>query len=243
MTGTQSWLHNYRPFLYATEVRLGDDEAYTGQGIGSVSLQLPNGAITQIRDVYYIPGLAKNLLSVSEVTRNGSSIEFHHRYFIIKAAIQGQRPLHVICAQQGRLYSLGVSAIPPVMQSNAAISRDQSIKDTLIWHYRLGHPHVQAIRTLLQYKMANGNFRPVSIDLCEACIFGKMSRTKFPRSTHKTKKPLEVVHSDVFGPLPVKSLTGNSYVLIFLDDYSKYTIIYFLKHKSGYYGLVIFSRK
>ncbi|MCO5590431.1 hypothetical protein L7F22_044401 [Adiantum nelumboides] len=119
------------------------------------------------------------------------------------------------------------------MQSNAAISRDESIKDTLIWHYRLGHPHVQAMRTLLQYKMANGiDIRPVSIDLCEACIFGKMSRTKFPRSIHKTKQPLELVHSDVFGPLPVKSLTGNSYVLMFLDDYSKYTIIYFLKQKS-----------
>ncbi|MCO5568445.1 hypothetical protein L7F22_022144 [Adiantum nelumboides] len=233
MTGTQSWLHNYRPLLNTMEVRLGDDGAYTAQGVGSVSLKLPNGAITRIHNVYYIPGLAKNLLSVSEVTQNGSSIEFHHRYCIIKAAIRGQPRLHVICAQQGRLYPLGVSAVPPVMQSNAVISRDESIRSTLLWHYRLGHPHVQAMRTLLLYKMARGiEFTQVSIDLCEACIFGKMSRTKFPRSTHRTNQPLELVHSDVFGPLPIKSLTGNSYVLLFMDDYSKYTIIFFLKHKS-----------
>ncbi|MCO5593236.1 hypothetical protein L7F22_047243 [Adiantum nelumboides] len=233
MTGDSSWLHDYKPIQLSMEVRLGDDGAYMAEGMGTVYLKLPTGDVTKITGVYYIPGLAKNLLSVSEVTKSGTSIEFFHKYCIIKASIPNQTPVRLICPQKGRLYPLGISAMPFVMHSNSAISQADANLETLRWHYRLGHPHVRAMKTLQMYKMVKGMTLSLSnIDLCEACIFGKMTRTKFPRSRTKTSKVLELVHSDVFGPLPVPSLTGHKYVVLFLDDYSKYAIIYFMKHKS-----------
>ncbi|MCO5576456.1 hypothetical protein L7F22_030266 [Adiantum nelumboides] len=88
MTGKLEWLHHYTPSSHQMEVQLGDNGLYTARGHGTVKLKQPSGDVTVISKVYYIPGLAKNLLSVNELTSNGSSIEFFHQYCIIKAAVQ-----------------------------------------------------------------------------------------------------------------------------------------------------------
>ncbi|MCO5591850.1 hypothetical protein L7F22_045843 [Adiantum nelumboides] len=112
VTGDSSWLHDYKPIQLSMEVRLGDDGAYMAEGMGTVYLKLPTGDVTKITGVYYIPGLAKNLLSVSEVTKSGTSIEFFHKYCTIKASIPNQTPVRLICPQKDRLYPLGISACP-----------------------------------------------------------------------------------------------------------------------------------
>eukprot|EP00249_Psilotum_nudum_P025430 c29883_g1_i1 orf=183-584(+) len=89
------------------------------------------------------------------------------------------------------------------------------------------------MNTLQRYHMVDGyNLKATPLNLCEACVYGKLTQTKFPKSQKRTKQLLELVHSDLYGPLPVTSLTGNYYFLTFMDDYSKYTRIYFLKNKS-----------
>ncbi|MCO5600104.1 hypothetical protein L7F22_054212 [Adiantum nelumboides] len=231
MTGTFEWLHDYTPLSHAMEVHLGDDGLYTAEGHGTIKIQLPSGDITVISRVHYIPGLVKNLLSVNELTSNGTSIEFFYKYCIIKAVVQHGRHTRVICPQEGRLFPLGVTCIEPQMQSNSTTLEDQNTS-TLRWHFRLGHPHVQEMKTLRRFNMAEGFTSQISgIELCEACIYGKLSRTKFPKSRSKTTRLLELIHSDVCGPMQTASLTGNLYYLTFIDDFSKYTHIYFLKHK------------
>ena len=61
---------------------------------------------------------------------------------------------------------------------------------------------------------------------------GKNIRKPFPQSEHKSKEPLDLVHSDVCGPMSVHSFSGYSYCVTFIDDYSRKTWIYFLKAKS-----------
>ena len=61
---------------------------------------------------------------------------------------------------------------------------------------------------------------------------GKNIRKPFPQSEHKSKEPLDLVHSDVCGPMSVHSFNGYSYCVTFIDDYSRKTWIYFLKAKS-----------
>ena len=68
---------------------------------------------------------------------------------------------------------------------------------------------------------------------CEACTLGKMQKTSCPKlSMHRAEKPLELVHSDLCGPMQVESTGGSRYMLTFIDDYSRYTEVYFLKNKS-----------
>ena len=60
---------------------------------------------------------------------------------------------------------------------------------------------------------------------------GKNIRKPFPQTDHKSKEPLDLVHSDVYRPVSVHSFSGYSYCVTFIDDYSRKTWIYFLKAK------------
>ena len=69
--------------------------------------------------------------------------------------------------------------------------------------------------------------------LCEACLLGKHSKRSFPKeATTRATKPLQLVHTDVCGPINPSSFGKNKYFLLFIDDYSRKTWVYFLKQKS-----------
>jgi hypothetical protein len=54
----------------------------------------------------------------------------------------------------------------------------------------------------------------------------------FPLSKCKSKKPFELIHSDVWEPAPLDSFNGYKYFVIFIDDFSRTTWLYLLKNKS-----------
>lgn len=68
--------------------------------------------------------------------------------------------------------------------------------------------------------------------MCSSCAKGKQHRFPFSTSTSTTQEKLELVHSDVCGPMPEPSYAGHQYFLTFIDDYSKMTFEYFMKSKS-----------
>ena len=68
---------------------------------------------------------------------------------------------------------------------------------------------------------------------CEACGLGKQHREEFPVHIEKRQYDiLELIHTDVCGPMQTRSLGGASYFLIFVDDRSRYTWVYFIWRKS-----------
>jgi hypothetical protein len=73
--------------------------------------------------------------------------------------------------------------------------------------------------------------------ICEGCIFGKQHRESFPGGkSYRERAPLEIVHLDICGPMQTTSIGSSTYFLTFIDDFSRKTWIYFLKHKSGALG-------
>ena len=52
-----------------------------------------------------------------------------------------------------------------------------------------------------------------------------------PKNLVSTSKPLELLHMDLFGPMDVISMGGKSYGFVIVDDYSRFTWVYFLAHK------------
>ena len=71
----------------------------------------------------------------------------------------------------------------------------------------------------------------MSFDFCEHCIFGKQNHVSFPSSATRSKGVLDLIHNDIFGPVPTPSLGKSQYYVSFVDDYSRYAWIYFLKSK------------
>jgi len=70
------------------------------------------------------------------------------------------------------------------------------------------------------------------LNFCESCIYGKQSCQKFPKLTLRASDLLELVHSDICGPMLGYSIRGARYFITFIDEYSQYTILYLLKQKS-----------
>ena len=69
--------------------------------------------------------------------------------------------------------------------------------------------------------------------LCEHCIYGKHTRLTSWSLDKELGIPLDLVHSDLCGPMPIKSLGGASYFLTFIDDSTRKVWDFLLKNKSG----------
>ena len=102
----------------------------------------------------------------------------------------------------------------------------------LLWHHRLGHPSDKvldvALSSIDNISISDNN---KSFSHCKHCLSGKMHQFSFPVSVFQASKPLELVHSNVWGPAPVKSSKDFQYYVLFVDEYSKFTWLYLLKHK------------
>ena len=78
-----------------------------------------------------------------------------------------------------------------------------------------------------------GKLNNHAVENCESCALGKMHRLPFPKQTqHRSKNILEMIHTDLCGPMQVDSMGGSRYILTFTDDFSRYSVVYFLKQKS-----------
>jgi hypothetical protein len=108
--------------------------------------------------------------------------------------------------------------------------------DINLWHCHCAHHSHATIRKLIQGDLVTGlvvSSKDEPDPICEACLTGKMTSALCPSSTRQSLAPLELVHSDLHGPLPVPSPEGYRYWITFLDDRTKLHAVHFLKQKSN----------
>uniref|UniRef100_A0A2N9HXJ7 Integrase catalytic domain-containing protein n=1 Tax=Fagus sylvatica TaxID=28930 RepID=A0A2N9HXJ7_FAGSY len=101
-----------------------------------------------------------------------------------------------------------------------------------LWHSRLGHPSHKVLTSVfpsLQCKSVQSNTTQVH---CTHCLAGKMHQLPFLVSNKNVKSPFELVHADLWGLAPVLSYTGFHFYLVLVDEFTKFTWVYLLKHKS-----------
>lgn len=87
----------------------------------------------------------------------------------------------------------------------------------LSWHRRLGHISQQGLLELEKQGLL-GKVKLVELSFCEDCVLGKSTRVSFSKATHKTKRTLDYIHSDLWGPAIVNSHRGARYFLTIIDD-------------------------
>ena len=99
------------------------------------------------------------------------------------------------------------------------VSAAQEDSSPNLWHRRLAHMSEKWLQILAKKSLilfAKGT----SLNPCNFCLFGKQHRVSF--NIPSTRKPnvLDLVYSDVYGPIDVETLGGNKYIVIFIDDAS-----------------------
>jgi len=103
-----------------------------------------------------------------------------------------------------------------------------------VWHKRLGHPNSIILSRMFNSGLI-GNKEHVSKYLsfdCSVCKLSKSKTLSFPSHGSRAAKCFDVVHSDVWGISPVISHAQYKYFVTFIDDFSRYTWVYFLRTKS-----------
>ena len=106
-----------------------------------------------------------------------------------------------------------------------------------VWKTRYAHLHYRALPSLRKILIG---FLGLQIDhdgVCKGCALGKIAKSSFPISESRSNETLDLVHSKLCGPMSIASLGGFCYYILFIDDYSRKTWIYFLKSKD--YGEVL----
>ena len=104
------------------------------------------------------------------------------------------------------------------------LTSHHKIDPDMLWHERMGHIGEKILlsknnKGIIEYFPESD----LEVDFCEHCIYGKQSRVRFPSGATREKRILELVHSDVFGPVLVPSLGRSLYYISFIDDFSRKT--------------------
>ena len=98
-------------------------------------------------------------------------------------------------------------------------------------HCRLGHISLKRMKKLHDDGLlTSSDFE--SFETCESCLLGKMTKSPFAKSCERASKLLELIHSDVCGPMSTTARGGCQYFVNFTDDLSRYGYIYLMRHKS-----------
>ena len=184
-----------------------------------------------IHDVLHVPKLHANLLSVSKLASKGLKVHFNVMGCIVRA--QSGKML-AMGSMEANLYQLELKKVNGAEVSTLAHTSANG--DAMeLWHKRLGHFNAKGVKAL-QNMVSGMDLGKVPSNVvpfaCEGCVEGKQARQPFPSDggTHATKV-LELVHSDVCGPMRTTSMGGGRYFLTFIDDFSRKVWVYVLKSK------------
>ncbi|UYV83970.1 hypothetical protein LAZ67_X000731 [Cordylochernes scorpioides] len=170
---------------------------------------------TSEENVLIVPEIEGILLSVGIIEKLGNTVYFENGNVKV---LNQQGELLVTAPRNGNTYYI------EEFNNSARITK---VRED-IWHRRLGHLNKEAV--------AKMNIREKRSDnQCTESMESKMKKLPFSIYSNKNKRasyPLELIHSDVVGPINPRSKGGSNYFVTFIDDFSHYTVVYFMKNKN-----------
>jgi hypothetical protein len=233
MTREKKLLTEYREFETPQKVGLGDGSTVEAVGVGSIRLDMlfrvSESKQAVLYDVLYVPKLSCNLFSIRAAASKGSIVKFGRSSCWIR---NRNGELCGMGSLVGKLYQLDCK--PTLIEQTSAASEQNDVSLDL-WHQRLDHLGEQRSNEMVRKEMASGITVPKTVkqSFCEGCVEGKMNRKPFkPVGEIRSTRKLQLVHSDVCGPMNTDSIGGRRYFVTFIDDYSRCCKVYFMKRKS-----------
>ena len=230
MTKSKANLHDYKQFGTPERVTMGNGNIAKALGAGSIRMKVRRGRFKTgfllMERVLYVPELESNLYSIRAHNESGKFSEFGQYRCWLK---DQNRDVMATGTLRGKLYCLDLLSI----SERACVAAQGSWN---LWHHRFGHVHQACVEKMIKHELVDGVAVPKgtsNISFCKGCAEGKMHQLPCPaKSSSKTTRKLQLVHSDVAGPLTPDSLGGNRYFVTFIDDFSRCCGPYFMRNKS-----------
>ncbi|KAG7547574.1 Zinc finger CCHC-type superfamily [Arabidopsis suecica] len=208
------------------KVRFGDDSRIDIKGKGSILFLSKNGKSKLLEDVYYIPELRSNIISLGQATESGCDVRMRKGYLTLhdrdgKLLIWANRA-------RNRLYKVILAV------DNKKCLQLSTLSDSTKWHDRLGHIGLENMKKMVRKELVIGIPNMVfEKETCASCLLGKQARQPFPQTTSfRAKDILELIHGDLCGPITPSTSAGNRYIFVLIDDHSRYMWTFLLKEKN-----------
>ncbi|KAJ9539111.1 hypothetical protein OSB04_031844 [Centaurea solstitialis] len=234
MTGSKSVLSNYREERGPAVTFGGNGKGQT-RGYGT----LTNG-VTTFKRVGYVEGLMHNLLSISQLCDKNHKVSFSKKKCKVK---NRRKEVILIGVRHDDIYIINMNTSTDNFYFVSRASSDTN----WLWHKRLSHLNFKTLNQLCINNLVIGlpDFRYTKVSLCSACEKGKQTRASFKsKQISSISSPLQLLHMDLFGPVNVQSIAGKKYTLVIVDEYSRYTWVFFLRSKSDApEEIILFVRK
>ena len=187
----------------------------------------------KLSNFLHVPDFGYSLLSVSRMVSKGLQVSFESDKCIVTTG----RTVVATASQVGDLYILDIM--------NETFSAHVVTLQTL--YESMAHVNVQGIASMIHNNVVSGiNVRQSDVIramnpksdnhslICPACVFGKATRSVIPkqRSSSRAQNCLDLVYSDVCGPLEVQSVGGSRYFITYVDDHSNWVVVFTMRNKS-----------
>ena len=211
------------------DLRVGNGAKVAALAVGSYELTFPSGLLLVLDNCYYVPTICRNIISVSCLDNDGFSFIiknnncsiFHKDMFYANAYLQdGLYVINLQNSNNSHVYNITTKKF-----------KSNDLNSTYLWHCRLGHINEKRISKLHQVGLLN-SFDFESYDTCESCLLGKMTKDPFTGHSERANELLDLIHTDVCGPLSSDARGGYKYFITFTDDFSRYGYVYLMRHKS-----------
>ncbi|KAK3000462.1 hypothetical protein RJ639_021063 [Escallonia herrerae] len=192
-----------------TKVKLGNGTIVQAQGKGSIGVQTKQGT-RFIRDVLLVPDLEHNLLSLGQLLENDYTLQFQDKCCIIYDKKGSKDVVTKIKIEKNRSFPINFR------YTSGVAMKASIVEDSWLWYRRFGHINFKNLKLLHKENMVQG--LPTieeKHEVCEGCAFGKHHRQPFPKGVAwRAKEKLEIVHTDVCGPMQTLSNAENRWFLL-----------------------------
>uniref|UniRef100_A0A2N9EKD3 Integrase catalytic domain-containing protein n=1 Tax=Fagus sylvatica TaxID=28930 RepID=A0A2N9EKD3_FAGSY len=229
ITANANNLSPQAPYQGQEQVSVGNGQNLPIQNIGNSQLHTKYHKF-QLRNVLHVPKIASNLLSVHKLCLdNNCSCYFDAKKLLIQDLPTG-RLLYKGQSSNG-VYPIQSHLFHSIANKTACVAHSISSDKWHLWHSRLGHPSSNVLHNIFPCFSTVPNSKSV-IEHCHHCLAGKMHQLPFPISNKTVTSPFELIHADLWGPAPVTASNCFRFYLVFVDEFTKFTWVYLLKHKS-----------
>lgn len=230
MSGNKDWFIELDE-SFKQVVRLGNNTRMVVASKGKIKLSV-NGTTFIVSDVFYVPELKNNLLSLGQFHEKGLTVLFKSNSCRI------YHPERVLLFESrmtaNRMFKL---LTPPTHEAKCIddaclYTTDEDVSH--LWHYRYGHLNMKGLKLLKNKEMVRG--LPNLSDekrVCTDCTRGRKYRETIPNKWQwRASTKLELIHVDVCGPISPASNSSKRYFLCLIDDFSRKAWVYLLAEKS-----------
>ncbi|GJZ13009.1 retrovirus-related pol polyprotein from transposon TNT 1-94 [Tanacetum coccineum] len=198
---------------------------------GSIIFDVPSSSLNAYRSSKLSSGLGHNLFSITQFCDSNLEVAFRQHTCFIRN-LEG---VDLLTGSRGNnLYTLSLRDM--MTSSPICLLSKASKTKSWLWHRRLSHLNFGAINHLARHGLVRGlpKLKFEKDHMCSACAMGKSKKKPHkPKSKDTNQEKLYLLHMDLCGPIRVASVNGKKYILVIVDDYSRFTWVKFLRTDNG----------